>query len=635
MGFVMNRKFRSLPLKQKLRRLFVMTSILYIVCMFLLFVFLFQRQVVESEQKAVCENLVTVGGTIKSKVEKVSAFTFLILMDENVQKYLTYDVNQKNGEQNLKALEREALASMRNVMVPYDEVCSVYIVREDLRYACLQQDVRMFNVECFAQDPWKSALDERHGQYVIWKNGDGIFGIPDQSVMSMMRVYNDTRTQEKIGYMSANFYVSELMNTVVGEDRKRRDFQFLDHNGASISVTGNNGTAAFDRYREEALRRGTNSFVTSGVFRRDIYAEYEIPGTDITIVCIDHFLLWENLSYKFMTIPLASVILMLAAMLLLDMLLRRYVTRPIRSLSGSMQAVKNGVLRRASLVTYDDEIGMLKDSYNEMLVEMNRLIRELLDKEETVHKTEINALQQQIKPHFLYNTIEMIASLAVDEDTDREQVYDALETLGSFYRQFLSNGSNEVSLATEIEIAKKYLKLQKLRYGEIFEDVYEIDESCLSMRLPKLTLQPIIENSLYHGIRPKGEFGTIRIRVFREKDGVHVELYDNGVGMRGSLVQNIMKDGEEHFGLRRTIERFCYFEKRDDCYKIESKEGKFTQITLVLRDQNAEPREAAKEQGPESEQETVLTETEAPEQAQLQEQTPESAETEAQEQEGR
>ena len=421
MGFVMNRKFRSLPLKQKLRRLFVMTSILYIVCMFLLFVFLFQRQVVESEQKAVCENLVTVGGTIKSKVEKVSAFTFLILMDENVQKYLTYDVNQKNGEQNLKALEREALASMRNVMVPYDEVCSVYIVREDLRYACLQQDVRMFNVECFAQDPWKSALDERHGQYVIWKNGDGIFGIPDQSVMSMMRVYNDTRTQEKIGYMSANFYVSELMNTVVGEDRKRRDFQFLDHNGASISVTGNNGTAAFDRYREEALRRGTNSFVTSGVFRRDIYAEYEIPGTDITIVCIDHFLLWENLSYKFMTIPLASVILMLAAMLLLDMLLRRYVTRPIRSLSGSMQAVKNGVLRRASLVTYDDEIGMLKDSYNEMLVEMNRLIRELLDKEETVHKTEINALQQQIKPHFLYNTIEMIASLAVDEASLRRR----------------------------------------------------------------------------------------------------------------------------------------------------------------------------------------------------------------------
>ena len=167
-------------------------------------------------------------------------------------------------------------------------------------------------------------------------------------------------------------------------------------------------------------------------------------------------------------------------------------------------------------------------------------------------------------------------------------MYDALETLGSFYRQFLSNGSNEVSLATEIEIAKKYLKLQKLRYGEIFEDVYEIDESCLSLRLPKLTIQPIIENSLYHGIRPKGEFGTIRIRVFRKDDEVHVELYDNGVGMRGSLVANIMKDTEEHFGLRRTIERFCYFEKRDDCYTIESKEGEYTQITLVLRDQKGD-----------------------------------------------
>ena len=584
-----NHPFRSLPLKQKLRRLFLLTSILYIIFMFVLFIFLFQRQSVESAQKTLKANLLTIGGTIRSKVEKVNAFTFLILMDEDVQDYLTYDLKAADADEaTFKNLERNALASMRNVMVPYDEVCSVYVVREDLKYACLQQDVRVFRVERFAEDPWRSALAQKHGKYVVWKNGDGIFNIPDQSIMSMMRVYNDTKTQEKIGYLSANFYVSELMDTLVGEDLERREYQFLDHNGLSITVTGNSGTEIFDRYRETAAKKGTTSFVTSGIFRRDIYAEYAIPETDMTIVCVEHFLLWENLSYKFITIPLASTALMLAALLWLDAMIRRYVTRPIRMLSGSMQSVKKGLFRRASIVTYDDEIGMLKDSYNEMMVEMNRLIHELLEKEETVHKTEINVLQQQIKPHFLYNTIEMIASLAVDDDTDREQVYDALETLGSFYRQFLSNGSNEVSLATEIEIAKKYLKLQKLRYGEIFEDVYEIDESCLSLRLPKLTIQPIIENSLYHGIRPKGEFGTIRIRVFREGDEVHVELYDNGVGMRGSLVANIMKDSEEHFGLRRTIERFCYFEKRDDCYTIESKEGEYTQITLVLRDQKGD-----------------------------------------------
>ena len=584
-----NHPFRSLPLKQKLRRLFLLASILYIIFMFVLFVFLFQRQSVESAQKTLRANLLTIGGTIRSKVEKVNAFTFLILMDEDVQEYLTYDLKAPDADEaTFKNLERDALASMRNVMVPYDEVCSVYVVREDLKYACLQQDVRVFRVDRFAEDPWRSALAQKHGKYVVWKNGDGIFSIPDQSIMSMMRVYNDTKTQKKIGYLSANFYVSELMNTLVGEDLERREYQFLDHNGLSITVTGNSGTELFDRYRETAAKKGTTSFVTSGIFRRDIYAEYTIPETDMTIVCVEHFLLWENLSYKFITIPLASTALMMAALLWLDAMIRRYVTRPIRMLSGSMQSVKKGLFRRASIVTYDDEIGMLKDSYNEMMVEMDRLIHELLEKEETVHKTEINVLQQQIKPHFLYNTIEMIASLAVDGDTDREQVYDALETLGSFYRQFLSNGSNEVSLATEIEIAKKYLKLQKLRYGEIFEDVYEIDESCLSLRLPKLTIQPIIENSLYHGIRPKGEFGTIRIRVFRKDDEVHVELYDNGVGMRGSLVANIMKDTEEHFGLRRTIERFCYFEKRDDCYTIESKEGEYTQITLVLRDQKGD-----------------------------------------------
>ena len=136
-----NHPFRSLPLKQKLRRLFLLTSILYIIFMFVLFIFLFQRQSVESAQKTLKANLLTIGGTIRSKVEKVNAFTFLILMDEDVQDYLTYDLKAADADEaTFKNLERNALASMRNVMVPYDEVCSVYVVREDLKYACLQQD---------------------------------------------------------------------------------------------------------------------------------------------------------------------------------------------------------------------------------------------------------------------------------------------------------------------------------------------------------------------------------------------------------------------------------------------------------------------------------------------------------------
>ena len=576
--------FRSLPLKQKLRRLFSVASILYIVCTFLLFVFLYQRQIVDTEQQEVQSTLLAVSRTIQTKVDKVNAFTFLILMDEDVKNYLTYDIHAPGAtDTELKNLERRALSSMRNAMVPYDEVCSVYVVRTDLRYACLQQDVRFSYCERFSQDPWKSTLEEKRGMYVIWKNGDGIFDVPDQSIMSMMRLYNDTASQKEIGYLSANFYVSELEASLGDQDFQRREYQFRDHNGFPISTTREGHTNLYDQYREEAKNRGVKTFVTSGIFRRDIYAEYEIPGTDITIACIDHYRLWENLSYKMIMIPFFSVALMLALVLLLDALIGVYITRPIRKLSETMQSVKHGWLRRASIVTYDDEIGALKDSYNEMLVEMNRLIEELLDKEKSVRKTEINILQQQIKPHFLYNTIEMIASLALDDDTDRAQVYDALETLGSFYRQFLSKGSNEVPLSTEIEIVRKYLKLQKLRYGEIFKDEYEIEEDCLSCLLPKLTIQPIVENSLYHGIRPKGEDGIIRLRVFREDGVVHVEVYDNGVGMGALKMEQIMQESEGHFGLRRTIERFCYFEESDDCYRIESREGEFTKITLLLR----------------------------------------------------
>ena len=334
----------------------------------------------------------------------------------------------------------------------------------------------------------------------------------------------------------------------------------------------------------DARCENTGSLVTRGLVRREIYATYEIPGTGVRVACMEHYVLWNNLSYKMVLVPFVSVVLMILSLLMLDVMIRRYITRPILKLSDSMQAVKKGWLRRVSMETNEDEIGMLKENYNEMLVEMNRLIEELLDKEKSVRKTEINILQQQIKPHFLYNTIEMIASLAIDDETPREQVYDALETLGSFYRQFLSKGSNEVPLSTELEIAKKYLKLQKLRYGDIFTDEYEIADDCLDRLLPKLTIQPLIENSLYHGIRAKGGHGLIRLRVFKENDLVYVELYDDGLGMSNEKIEQIMTGaGGQHFGLRRTIERFCYFEERDDCYRIESKEGEYTRITLILR----------------------------------------------------
>ena len=572
------RGFGSLTLKQKLRRLFTLTSILYILCIGCLFVFIYQNQIVDTERKTVAADLQTIGQTIQTRINNVNEFMLAMTGNDVAKEYYTRDDAPSSEDM----LNNNAIARM---MAPFEEVSSVFLIRFDYLdgTATTEPYSKMSSILSLDRDKLREKreiLEEKRGGYVVWMNGDGIVRPQRDSVMCMLRIFYDAGTQRKVGIICATFELSQLITALDNYKVDNREYIFYDHNGDTIYVTGEEETLR----GYDAVLSAENSRITKGLLRRDIYATYEIPKSGIRIACVEHYVLWESLSYKIVIVPLISVALMLLSLLVLDMLIRRYITQPILKLSDSMQAVKKGWLRRVSMVTNEDEIGMLKENYDEMLVEMNRLIEELLDKEKSVRKTEINILQQQIKPHFLYNTIEMIASLAVDDETPREQVYDALETLGSFYRQFLSKGSTEVPLSTELEIAKKYLKLQKLRYVDIFSDEYEIADDCLERLLPKLTIQPLIENSLYHGIRKKGGHGLIRIRVYKENDLVYVELYDDGVGMSEEKIEQIMSGEEgQHFGLRRTIERFCYFEEDNNCYKIESKEGEYTKITLTLR----------------------------------------------------
>jgi two-component system, sensor histidine kinase YesM len=132
------------------------------------------------------------------------------------------------------------------------------------------------------------------------------------------------------------------------------------------------------------------------------------------------------------------------------------------------------------------------------------------------------------------------------------------------------------------------LKLQKYRYGDIFDDEYEVDVSLLATQVPKLILQPIVENALYHGVRVKGEKCVIRVRVAREGSDVIIEVYDSGVGMSKEKIAQILHPGvNERFGLIGTIERLRYFSGRDDVIEIESQIGEYTRVRLKLPDVGA------------------------------------------------
>ena len=270
------------------------------------------------------------------------------------------------------------------------------------------------------------------------------------------------------------------------------------------------------------------------------------------------------------------------------------ITDPIYKLSESMEKNKRtGNLKTIDIEMPSSELDMLKDDYNNLIDHVNELIATLIEKEKTLQRAEMRVLQEQIKPHFLYNSLETIGFLALDAGAVK--VHDSLEILGSFYRNFLSKGDRVIPLSREVQIVKDYLALQKLRYGDIFEDEYDIDEKTGKFILPKLILQPLVENSIYHGIRMKGEKGSIKISSKLEDGFLHLKVRDTGVGMTQEQIDKILHSdrnfkGEiegESFGLWGTIERIRIYCGSNDVVRIDSEVGEYTEIEFIISEEMA------------------------------------------------
>lgn len=318
-------------------------------------------------------------------------------------------------------------------------------------------------------------------------------------MVSFVRVINDINTQKPIGILAINLPSRFFEQAYEGLSGETSHFALYDTSGRLICK---DNESTFSSLKPENLLQNTRE-ETDKLFYKSIFTCDTLGDSHFILASRLEVRILDGLPAKLLVALIIGAFILLAFMWLINTYIAKNVNYRSSVWSDSMAEVQNGWLHRVSMNVNDDEIGLLKNSYNAMLIEINQLIDELLQKEKTLRMAELDALQEQMKPHFLYNTLDMIRYMALENRTD--EVYNMLETLGNFYRRFLSKGSTDLSLGEEIEIVKSYLTLQRTRFEDIFTDEYEIEEGLSSIRVPRLILQPLVENSIYHGIRPKGE----------------------------------------------------------------------------------------------------------------------------------
>ena len=310
----------------------------------------------------------------------------------------------------------------------------------------------------------------------------------------------------------------------------------------------------------------------------------EVPYAEDWLYCVqirDANLFSSFDSMMRMLVKFALFLLALSAGL--AVWLSRSITAPIEKLKSSMQDVSEGNLNTVYQSNSNDEIAMLGSSFNTMICRLKELIGQVIHVQQQRRRAEIRALQAQINPHFLYNTLDTIQWKALEYNAT--EVSDMIYQLAKMFRISVSDGREFIPVMAEIQHVESYLKLQKMRLQDFFHYEIDVQPETEEMLIPKLILQPLVENSLTHGLDRKKKDGLITIRVTSEQDRIILSVQDNGIGISAGHMEQLLDDlknhkESDHYGLYNIHERL-YLTYRDRYeLKMESPEGKGLKITL-------------------------------------------------------
>lgn len=260
-------------------------------------------------------------------------------------------------------------------------------------------------------------------------------------------------------------------------------------------------------------------------------------------------------------------------------------TEPMIKMMGVIKKAEQGDLTVRTEVNSNDEIGQLGDGLNNMIGEMQILIDRLVMEEQEKKNVELEALHAQINPHFLYNTLNTIKWMAKIQGN--KSVSKAITALIKLLRTSINLGKDMISLREEIDYVKNYMVIQRLRFNEAITMNFVIDEECLDFTVPKLILQPIVENSIIYGIEDESLELNIEIKVLKDINNLIIEISDDGPGIESEIMKNIFKSSTDKnrfskVGLNNVNQRIKLYYGNEYGVKIETELGKGTKVIVML-----------------------------------------------------
>lgn len=574
----MKKKFFNLSLTSKLKYIYTGLIFVCIFCNLLILYGFFSREMHKTVSTLTSQTVETVSQNVDSSLAVISKSSTYLLGTAEVQNYLQ-DMNHSEYAivskqlRNFLYMTLESMPLASSIIIMQTSGACEGAARYDLPSIQMDSPENTF---------WYDELCAKKGAPILTVNAGGYFTFRDNgNYVTLIRLINSTEDAHPLGYLFINISVDSLLSFASEDDNNYSDFCVSSGTETILPFLNNDLNLWFQNVSADSLS-------AENIIRlnRDRYLllKFQTSSLDWNYIAAINYSYLTHQHRAFILISVIILLISFAFFLLIALGTNRFVTAPLCQLMKAMKKSETGDFNHANVTPYDDEIGQLQHAYNDMVDKIQQLLDAKVSEQKRLRKAELNILQEQIKPHFLYNSLGAISYLVTSRQN--EKAYDLIISLSEYYRESLSKGNEVITLSTEINIVKNYLKLQKVRFPEAFTDEYEIQEDVLTCLIPRLILQPLAENSLYHGIIPTCDSGVIKISIFTNEEYLLIRISDDGIGMTETEFENIRAanpdSSYQSFGLRGTIERMQIFYETQDICTIDSRPNEGTTITFSI-----------------------------------------------------
>ena len=580
---------KDLLLNVSLRTRMLLSNIVVALIPFLIFSIVSGFVFLDHAQKTAEEHSVQlihqVSNSMDVYVETIEKMVNYIQLELQDTPFFTMESEGASGWDSETAYIRSVLENVAN---SHREVAGIFIATKEDLY--VSTGMSRISRDPFQNERWYREASENPEEIQLISVVTGRNIVTNRSysiddVFSLAKAVQDPETGEVLGVILLDIRHDIIQSSINGVTIGEKGFVFVMDQEDNIVYTPVNGIVYRVNPKWVKAMEPMSVQIQGGSYQiRSELSPYTGWRT-VGVFSMDEVMSSVN---TIVYILFTCVIISLVLVVIVSFKFSRTLTNPIFKLKRLMKQAESGDLTVRFNFQHNDEIGELGQSFNHMIARIDQLIQMVYVEQENKRTAEMKSLQEQIKPHFLYNTLDTISWMA--RDYDAEDIVRLVDALTNMFRIGLSHGKDIITVKEEITHVSNYLYIQKIRYKDKLNYVIHVDESLYAIEVPKLILQPLVENAIYHGVKAKRGGGTITITGVPEGENLVFTVQDDGAGMPQEKVEELNRrmsersvlDEKKSFGLFYIRERIQLCYGKGYGVHVESALGEGTRVTITL-----------------------------------------------------